>query len=71
MASIAARVDRPKYLKPSLEPVTIRGIPGVKVYVLGPPTDEARLAKDDPSSGAQSEVYLGAGSGLPPAFFGR
>lgn len=33
-------------------------VPGVRIYVLGPPKD-ARLNKDAPSKGAAKEVYLG------------
>jgi beta-lactamase superfamily II metal-dependent hydrolase len=41
-----------------LEPGQIVDALGLKAYVLGPPRDEKRLEKDNPSSGAAKEVYL-------------
>jgi hypothetical protein len=68
MSGIADRASgEAKYPRPSLTPTRIEGVPGVNVYVLGPPTDEAMLKKDDPSAGDKSEVYLGLGLGLGSA----
>ena len=60
---VRGKVDRPRYLRPSLRPLTLdEGQPpspeGLRIYVLGPPLDPKYLGKDDPSSGPRSEVYL-------------
>ena len=59
---VRARDDNPVYLEPSLSPRSLAGVPGVNIYVLGPPTDLALLRKSDPSSGEASEVYLDSGT---------
>lgn len=56
-ARAKAGTDRTRYLSPGevLDPDEALGL---RVYVLGPPREDARLRKDMPSSGATSEVYL-------------
>lgn len=46
----------PVYLEPGGDPITLPGVGGVRIYVLGPPRDLKRLRKSDPSKRA-SEVY--------------
>ncbi len=56
---VRGKVARPDYLRPSLAPRSLDGVPGLRVYALGPPLDPRFLGKDDPSSGpGKSEVYL-------------
>ncbi len=47
-----------KYFNPGTLMEKMELLPGVRIYVMGPPKDE-RLNKDAPSSGAAKEVYLG------------
>jgi hypothetical protein len=46
-----------RYLEPG-DVVSPAKNPGLRAYVLGPPRDEDRLRKDQPSSKASREVYL-------------
>ncbi|MFL6195237.1 MAG: hypothetical protein ACJ75H_13765 [Thermoanaerobaculia bacterium] len=52
---VLGRGKPPRYRSPA-EAVDLRGVPGVRVYVLGPPQDEKLLLRSDPSKKA-SEVY--------------
>jgi len=45
-----------RYCKPGDEPLTITGLPNVRFFVLGPPTDRKYIRKNSPVKG---EVYLG------------
>ncbi|MBX3585874.1 MAG: hypothetical protein KF796_04455 [Ramlibacter sp.] len=61
-----------KFLYPRKPPVSLRGVPNVRVYVLGPPEDESYIKKSAPSK-KHSEVYefgseVGFTSGLAAAF---
>jgi hypothetical protein len=49
-----AKVSR--YLTPKQPPLTWNDVPGVRVFVLGPPEDEKLLTRSDPS-GLEGEVY--------------
>lgn len=55
---VRRRVASPRYLEPSLEPLSLVGASSVNVYVLGPPKDLAFMKKLNPSSGSKSEVYV-------------
>ena len=44
------------YHEPGEDPFTPPDLPGVRIYVLGPPRNEALLGKEDPST-VNSEVY--------------
>ncbi|HEV8524464.1 MAG TPA: MBL fold metallo-hydrolase [Terriglobales bacterium] len=46
----------PRYCRPSDAPVTLAGIPGVRIYVLGPPHNEKLIKKSDPTKKG-GEVY--------------
>lgn len=53
------KVAKPRYVRPSLEPLGSSRVPELRIYALGPPTDPKYLSKDDPSSvPGKSEVYL-------------
>jgi hypothetical protein len=55
---VKAKVSRPRYLRPSTNPVQSPAFPGVKIFALGPPTDPKLLGRDDPSKGqGKSEVF--------------
>lgn len=56
MEYVHGRGSPPRYRRPGEPPITLPGVEGVRIYVLGPPEDEARLNKSDPST-ADSEVY--------------
>jgi hypothetical protein len=45
-----------KYLYPDKAPLTLPGVPNLRVYVLGPPEDESYIKKSAPSKSG-SEVY--------------
>src|SRR5262249_9981300 len=55
-----AAATRPRFLEPGMTPLTIPGVDGVRVYVLGPPRNPKLLRRSDPSKRA-SEVYELAG----------
>jgi beta-lactamase superfamily II metal-dependent hydrolase len=59
--SVKSMVDQPRYCRPDDAPFSIKDVPGVRVYALGPPRDEALLKKSNPSK-TNPEVYtlLGA-----------
>ncbi len=50
------------YLKPKEEPLEIPGVDKVRVFVLGPPTDEKLLLSPDPT-GTEGEVFEGKEEG--------
>ncbi len=54
----------PRYLRPTDPPIVLETVPGIRVYVLGPPQDEKLIKKSRPSS-AHPEVYEAA-FGLNP-----
>lgn len=43
---------------PGNKPLTIDGVDDVRIYILGPPTDEQLLKKSSPSKGSKKETYL-------------
>jgi hypothetical protein len=53
---VLGRGKPPRYRVPGEPPVPLPGVAGARVYVLGPPQDEALLLRSDPSRQA-SEVY--------------
>ncbi|MFP5284826.1 MAG: MBL fold metallo-hydrolase [Thermoanaerobaculia bacterium] len=56
---VRRKVAKPRYLRPSLKPLSFSHLPGVRIYALGPPTDPRFLGKDDPSTvPGRSEVYV-------------
>jgi hypothetical protein len=59
----------PRYLSPGEPPIELEGVPGIRIFVLGPPRDEKLIKKSSPSR-SHSEVYEMA-FGLTPdnAFF--
>lgn len=61
-----------RFLYPRKPPLSLRGVPNVRVYVLGPPEDESYIKKSIPSK-KHSEVYefgseIGFTAGLAAAF---
>ena len=55
MQYVRQRVDSPTFLKPG-DIQKLSGVTGVRVFVLGPPHDEKKIKKSDPSK-AHPEVY--------------
>jgi metallo-beta-lactamase superfamily protein len=53
---IRARVERPRFCYPGREPLSLPGVDGVRVYVLGPPENEQLINKSDPTKRGK-EVY--------------
>jgi hypothetical protein len=47
---------KPRYLKPKRRPLSIPGVPGVRVFVLGPPEDRQYLLSPNPG-GEPGQVY--------------
>jgi hypothetical protein len=47
---------RKRYCKPTEEPISLEGVSGARVYVLGPPEDEAMLKRSAPTKKGR-EVY--------------
>ena len=58
-----------RFLAPGDEPLSIPGVGGVRIFVLGPPRDDALLKKSDPSKRAP-EVYQLA-EGIDQGFVAR
>ncbi len=56
MSYVRERTENLRYRRPGEDPISLADVPGVKIYVLGPPEDEALLLRSDPST-AESEVY--------------
>jgi hypothetical protein len=56
MEYVHGRGAPPRYRRPGEPPIALPGAEGVRLYVLGPPRNEARLSKSDPST-ADSQVY--------------
>lgn len=55
---------RTRYLRPGDDPLSVADVPGVQVFVLGPPRDEAMLRRSDPRA---DEVYDLDHAGAPRA----
>lgn len=55
MSYVRKRVDAPTFLKPG-DIQKLSGVTGARVFVLGPPHDEKKIKKSDPSK-AHPEVY--------------
>jgi hypothetical protein len=65
---VKARGARVKYLRPGERLVDLPGLPGLRVYVLGPPHDRRLIKRSDPSK-AHPEVYeLAAAEGSHQGF---
>jgi len=60
MEFIRSLVPNPRYLKPKKHPLSIPGVPGVRVFVLGPPEERDYLLSPNPS-GAPGQVYTEMG----------
>jgi hypothetical protein len=56
LAFLREKVPQPRYCRPGENPIGLPGVPGVKVYVLGPPEDEKLIRKSDPTKKGK-EVY--------------
>ena len=56
MAYVHDRVSEPHYCRPEEAPLTLPEVPGVRVFVLGPPENEDLLSRSNPSK-VDSEVY--------------
>jgi hypothetical protein len=71
IAYLKRRADRDAevtFHEPGERPFTPEGLPGVRIYVLGPPRDESLLGKEDPSK-TNPEVYeFGPGLTLADTF---
>ncbi|HET7461604.1 MAG TPA: MBL fold metallo-hydrolase [Longimicrobium sp.] len=70
MEGLAKRSDaRVVYRRPGEPPVALKGVDGVRVFVLGPPEDRTLIRKSDPTRRG-AEVYELAGSmSLADTFF--
>ena len=53
---VRGKVTQPRYCRPGSEPMTLAGVEGVRIYVLGPPEDEKLIKKSDPTKKGR-EVY--------------
>jgi hypothetical protein len=58
----------PRYCRPGEPPIELPGVPGVRIYVLGPPYDEKLIKRSHPSE-AHPEVYEAAFGLTPDAAF--
>jgi hypothetical protein len=56
MEYLQTRSQQPRYCRPGDAPLAIPGVEGVRIFVLGPPEDEALLSRSNPST-QDSEVY--------------
>lgn len=57
-----------RYCYPGKDPLTIDSLPGVRIYVLGPPEDETLIKRSEPSAGGD-EVYQLTHLNLANSFF--
>lgn len=62
------RIPNPSFREPGEPPVTLPGVEGVRVYVLGPPRNEALLTNSNPSR-RDSEVYEERHEATPESAF--
>ncbi len=53
---VRKKVATPHYCRADDKPLTLPGVAGIRIYVLGPPENEQLLSKSDPST-EDSEVY--------------
>jgi hypothetical protein len=58
-----------RYCHPGEAPLALPGVSGVRVYVLGPPEDEARIKKSNPTKKGQEVYTLAEGLSPDRAFF--
>jgi hypothetical protein len=56
MDYVQARSQAPHYCRPGEAPLILPDVEGVRIFVLGPPEDEALLSRSNPST-QDSEVY--------------
>ena len=62
---------KPRYVRPSRKPRALKGVGGLKLYALGPPTAPELLGRDDPSEDPEKkETYLAALGTIGAAAFG-
>lgn len=67
-AAAALARDKPRYLEPSDPPLTLPGLPNLRIYVLGPPRDARLLGLTERASemyGFGAKAGAAAGSGWP------
>ena len=68
--SLARRPDaRVAYRRPGEPPVRLGGVPGVRVYVLGPPEDRKLIKKSDPTKRGREVYDQHASLSLADSFF--
>jgi hypothetical protein len=53
---VKGRAPQPKYLRPGEQLLDLPGLPGLRIYVLGPPHDRRLIKRSDPSK-KHPEVY--------------
>jgi hypothetical protein len=56
MEYVQTRSQSPRYCRPGETPLAMPGVEGVRIFVLGPPEDEALLSRSNPST-QDGEVY--------------
>jgi beta-lactamase superfamily II metal-dependent hydrolase len=67
---LASRKDaKVSYCQPGEPPRTLEGLPGVRFFVLGPPTSEALLKKTEPGKKSQEGYALSDQVALVSSFF--
>src|SRR5262249_44397572 len=46
---LRSRCPAPRYCRPGEAPISLPGVAGVRIYVLGPPENEAKIKQSDPT----------------------
>lgn len=65
---VREKVTRPRYCRPGEGPLTLPGVDGVRVYVLGPPEDEKLIKKSDPTKSGREVYELAASADVDGSF---
>ena len=68
LAYVRAKVARPTFCEPGGEPLKLKCVDGVRIYVLGPPKDEKLIKKSDPTKAGREVYELAATADLDQSF---
>ena len=64
---VRSRVEKPRFCRPGLAPLSVPGVEGVRIYVLGPPENDI-IKKSNPTKRGQEVYDLAAARSVEGAF---